>query len=426
MPLRLRSLLASLPFLLLPAPPMHAAQPLPPTITEESQVPPYELPQPLLSSANTPILSPSQWETLRRPELLRLFETHVYGKTPLGRPDALRFVVREEIPNARGNQATRLRVALLFDGTETGPQMELLVYLPNHVPGPVPVILGLNFDGNYTTTAEPDLPVPSHWAMGLFANKLEKHTPSPAGRGIHQHLWPYAYALEHGFGVATAAYGEIEPDADGFAPQGPRGLAPLPESGAWGRIGAWAWGLSRAMDYLETHPRVDAQRVVLTGFSRLGKAALWAGAQDPRFAMVASFGSGAGGAALSKRLFGETVQHLVARNAGWFTPSFTQYAANEAQLPVDQHELLALIAPRPLLVTSGSTDLWSDPRGEFLSALAASPVYQLLGHSGLPPTMPPASTLLESRIGYFLRPGAHDVTLEDWQALLRFAKKHLP
>lgn len=395
-------------------------------IHEESKVPPYALPDVLLCTDGQKVKTAEEWRQKRRPELLEIFSSEIYGKTLLGRPAPLKFVVREELPAARGGKATRLRVGVLFNGTEEGPQMELLVYLPNHVKGPVPVFLGLNFDGNYTTTPEPDLPLPKHWALGLFTNKLENNQPSEKGRAQHQHLWPYAYALEHGYGVVTAAYGEIEPDVKGASPSGPRRMGQEPGPGDWGMIGGWAWALSRAMDYLETNPRVDAKRVAVVGFSRLGKTALWAGAQDERFAAVISNSSGAGGAALSKRTFGEAANHLSTRFPHWFAPNFAKYAHNEAALPVDQHELIALIAPRPVLITSGTTDLWSDPHGEFLSGLHASAVYSLLGVEGCAAAeLPAPSVLIHSRIGYFLRPGGHDVTLEDWQAMVTFADKQL-
>ena len=304
--------------------------------------------------------------------------------------------------------------------------MELLLILPNHARGPIPVFLGLNFDGNYTTTDEPDLPVPKHWVNGLYVNRVKDHKATESGRGIHQHMWPTAYLLERGYGLVTIGYGEIEPDEPGRWREGPRGLGPEPGSGDWGCLGAWAWGLSRALDYLETNPRVDAHRVAVTGFSRLGKAALWAAAQDTRIAAVISNASGAGGIALSKRLYGEQIDHLAGSLGHWFTPGFSKYADNEAALPIDQHELAALIAPRPLLILSGTTDFYSDPKGEFLGGLGADPVYRLLGTDGLAVRdWPEPSRLINSTIGYFLRPGGHDVTLEDWQATVTFADRHL-
>ncbi len=392
------------------------------TISRESDVPPYSLPDPLVRQTGQPIRNAREWRDLRRPELLELFADQEYGRTLVGRPSSLRFIVRESIPNARGGRATRLRVGILFEGREDGRQMELLVYLPNQVKGPVPVFLGLNFDGNYATAVDPDLPIPHHWVMAKSGDPATDHQPVAASRGVHQHQFAYAYALEHGYGIATAAYGEIEPDAPGHWREGPRGLGPEPGPHDWGCIGAWAWGLSRAMDYLESNPRVDARRVAVMGFSRLGKAAVWAGAQDERFAMVISQDSGAGGVALSKRLFGEDIAHLTGSLGHWFAPSFAQYANHEEALPIDQHELIALIAPRPILILSATEDSWSDPKGEFLGGQGADPVYRLLKTDGLAAkTWPSPSELIPSSIGYFLRPGSHDVTLEDWQAMITFA-----
>ncbi len=396
------------------------------TVDREKDVPPYSLPDPLIRTNGQPVRTAREWRESRRPELLRLFADEEYGRTLVGRPSDLKFVVRESVPNARGGRATRLRIGVLFEGREEGRQMELLVYLPNEVKGPVPVFLGLNFDGNYTTTAEPDLPVPRHWVMGLFGNPTADHRPLAASRGIHQHQFPYAYALEHGYGIVTAGYGEIEPDLPGHWRDGPRGLGPEPGPQDWGCLGAWAWGLSRSMDYLETNPRIDSRRVAVMGFSRLGKAAVWAAAQDERFALVVSQNSGAGGVALSKRLFGEDVAHLAGPLGHWFAPAFARYAGNEAALPIDQHELVALLAPRPVLILSATEDSYSDPKGEFLGGLGADPVYRMLKAGGLNTrTWPPPSELVSGSIGYFLRPGGHDVTLEDWQAMIAFTDQKL-
>ena len=384
------------------------------------------LPDPLVCADGTPVKDAAAWRDKRRPELLRLFESAVYGRTLVGRPERLRFVLRDEKKNARGGKATRLRVGVLFEGREDGRQMELLVYLPNRAKGPAPVFLGLNFDGNFDTTEEPDIPLPAHWVNGLFQSGHD-HKPREADRGRHRAMFPYDLILDRGYGVATAGYGDVEPDEVGRWKDGPRGLGPPPGRGDWGALGAWAWALSRAMDYLESHPRVDRKRVAVFGFSRLGKAALWAGAQDERFALLVSQNSGKGGVSLMKRPVGEPVEHLAGKDLGhWFAPDFAAYSKNEQALPVDGHALAALLAPRPLLILSAAGDAWSDPEGEFLGGRGADPVYRLLGTDGLAAREWPApQTLVSSTIGYYLRPGGHDVTLDDWQATLFFADKHL-
>lgn len=397
-----------------------------PVTADEPKTAALALPDPLVMADGAPVKDAKTWHDKRRPELLRLFASEIYGKTLVGRPEKLRFVVRDAKRDARGGKATRLRVGVLFEGREDGRQMELLVYLPNNVQGPVPIFLGLNFDGNFTTTQETDLPVPTHFVNGLFYS-LPSHRADESLRGSNRAMWPYDEILSRGYGVATAGYGEVEPDMANQWWHGPRVLGPPPGEGDWGALGAWAWALSRAMDYLQTNPRVDAKRVALFGFSRLGKAALWAGAQDERFAAVISQNSGKGGVSLSKRLVGEPVAHLAGKDLGhWFAPNYAKYADNEAALPVDGHELAALIAPRPLLILSGAEDAWSDPEGEFFGGLGADPVYRLLGTDGLAAKARPAPQhLVNSTVGYYLRPGGHNVTEEDWRVTLTFADKHL-
>lgn len=393
---------------------------------DAAEVETLPLVDPLVLADGSVVETAEDWRDKRRPELLELFAANMHGRTPIGRPDELRFVVREEIPDARDGKATRLRVGILFEGREGGRRMELLLHLPNQVEGPVPVFFGLNFDGNFTTTAEDDLPVPEHYVQGLY-QKVPDHRADESMRGCHAAMWPHDAILARGYGLATACYGEVEPDLPRQWWHGPRVLAPPGEPDSWGAIGGWAWAMSRAMDYLETHPRVDAGRVAAVGFSRLGKTTLWAAAQDERFAAVVSQNSGKGGVSLSKRISGERVSNLTGTSIGhWFCPRYRRFADNEAALPVDGNCLAALIAPRPLLILSASEDGWSDPEGEFLSGVSAGAVYELLGHEGLRAVeWPEPGVLVDSRIGYYLRRGKHNVTPEDWRATLDWADRHL-
>lgn len=381
---------------------------------------------PLLTlQSGAAVATPAGWRGTRRPELLHLFEENVYGRTPIGRPDSMRCVVLEEKPDALEGRATRLRIGVLFEGSEDGRRMELLVYLPNAATAPVPVFLGLNFDGNFATTVETDLPVPAHFINGLFYS-LPDHAAAESQRGNQARMWPYDEILDRGYGIATAGYGEVEPDLAGQWAHGPRAFAPPATPDAWGTIGAWAWALSRALDYLQTNPRVDGKRVAVFGFSRLGKTAMWAGAQDERFAAVISQNSGKAGISLSKRSVGEPVAHLSKDLGHWFAPNYAQFADNEEALPVDAHCLAALVAPRPLLILSATEDDWSDPEGEFLGGAGATPVYELLDSEGLAATEWPApQTLVNSPVGYYLRPGGHDVTAEDWAVTLEWTDAHL-
>ena len=325
-----------------------AAEKEPPIIYDEAKVPPYTLPDPLVLQDGQKVTTPEVWFKQRRPELIKLFETQEYGKSP-GRPEGMKFAVRSLAADALGGKATRKQIAILFAGSDHGPHMDLLIYLPRGATKPAPMFLGLNFNGNHTIHPDPGISLPSTWMPDNKAMGVENHRASVKGRGADHASWPVEQILARGYGLATAYYGDIEPDFDGGFTQGVHQLyfkpgQTRPAADQWGSIAAWAWGLSRALDYLETDSGVDARHVAVLGHSRLGKAALWAGACDGRFALVISNDSGCCGACLSKRIFGETVGGINRHFPHWFCGNFKQYNEHEERLPMDQHELIALCA----------------------------------------------------------------------------------
>jgi len=395
---------------------------------DEALVPAYQLPDPLLLANGDKVADAATWRDRRRPEILRLFETTTYGRTPAGRPKEMTFAVTSVDRKTLGGKAVRKEVSIYFTGKKDGPKMDLLIYLPTGAKKPVPVFLVPNFEGNHTVHADPGITLGRLW-IRKGTDIVRRRAPEST-RGKSASRWSIDEILSRGYGVVTFYYGDVTPDMDGAFQHGVHALFSQPEQAApspdaWGSIGAWAWGLSRALDYLETDPDIDATRVVLMGHSRLGKTVLWAGAQDQRFAIVISNDSGCGGAALSRRHFGETIGRINTAFPHWFCANFKKYNDNENARPVDQHLLIALIAPRPTYVASAVEDRWADPRGEFLSAHHATPVYRLLGKEGLPEgPMPEANRPLVGTIGYHIRSGKHDVTVYDWQHYLDFADQH--
>lgn len=408
---------------------VQAADPIP-INQDESKVPAYALPDPLRSTAGEPIRTAADWSGMRRPEVLELFRNHVYGRTPESLPRSGSTLVSDH-PQARGGRATRQRIQVPLTRGSDGPALDLLVYLPNSRSGKVPVFLGLNFDGNHTVTLEADIPLAPGWVPNRPQWGITHNAATDASRGSAAGRWPIDRLLERGYGLATLYCGDVEPDHPEGWRKGLRGAVTFPDlqapaADAWGAIGAWAWGLTRALDALETHPQVDGRRVVVIGHSRLGKTALWAGAQDSRFALVISNESGEGGAALARRDFGETLLRINTSFPHWFCGRFKAYNHNIAALPVDQHELIALIAPRPVYVASATEDLWADPKGEFLGALGAEPVYALFGRKGVgTPTPPQPDHPIGDWIGYHNRSGKHDITTYDWERYMDFADRHL-
>jgi len=403
---------------------------------DESNVLPYTLPDPLVMEDGTPVTDANSWRAKRRPELLELFSREVYGRTPVGRPAGMHWEVASVDRAALGGKAVRKEVTIWFTQDKTGPRMSLLIYQPAGKPGahaPWPAFLGLNFYGNSCINADPGIALPRGWInpnerYGIVDNHATGRT-----RGVQATRWNVETVIAHGYATATIFHGDLCEDR-------PEGLdadvAPMLGTGGtesrrpdeWGAIGIWAWGLSRALDYLESDPEIDARRVAVHGHSRMGKAALWAGVQDERFALVISNDSGCGGAALSKRNFGEAAVHINERFPYWFAKAFRAYNNREEALPVDQHELIALIAPRPVYVASATNDRWADPLGEFLSLKNAEPVFALFGKKGLGASdyPPPDRPLIGDVLAHHIRTGDHDITPYDWAQYLDFADRVMP
>ena len=393
---------------------------------DETKVPACTLPDPLQRTDGKRVTDPQQWLHQQRAAMLKLFADNVYGKMP-GKPGNMKFKITSVDSFALGGSAIRKQVTILFTNTASAPSMDLLIYLPKSAKGPVPVFMGLNFYGNQTIHADSGIRLSARWMMNDEQMGLVNNRATEDSRGKNAGKWAVEEIIKRGYGLATAYYGDLEPDHPDGWKTGIRTTLKTELSiheNEWGAIGAWAWGLSRIMDYLETDADVDAKKVVITGHSRLGKACLWAAANDERFAIVVSNNSGEGGAALSKRWFGETIEKINTSFPHWFAPAFKQYNKHPEKLPVDMHILLALMAPRPLYVASAAGDWWADPKGEFLSAKNAEPVYSLFGKKGLGVNaMPPVDHPVGETIRYHIRTGKHDFTLYDWQQYLDFADK---
>jgi hypothetical protein len=390
----------------------------------------YRLPDPLVTNAGKPVTDVDTWRTVRRPEILELFRSQVYGRMP-GRPAGMTFNVFDQDRAALGGKAVRKQVRINFTADPNGPGMDLLLYLPAHASRPVPVFLSLNFRGNHAVNADPAIRLPGAWikqSKGVVENHADE-----IGRGTHAYRFPVEHILARGYGLATIYYGDLDPDFDDGFKNGVQGAfdgpGPRPAD-AWGSIAAWAWGLSRGLDYLETDPEVDAKRVMTAGHSRLGKTALWAAAEDQRFAGAFATGSGCMGGAIGRRMIGENIADINRRFGYWFCENFHQYNFREYALPVDQHELLALIAPRPVYLGSAEQDIWSDPIGEFAAVRAAAPVFDLLGahgdHGAFPFKYPPALHSPQmGAIGFHIRAGQHDILAYDWECFMDFADRRV-
>lgn len=389
---------------------------------DEGLVGNYTLPDPLRLANGKVVDDTITWINQRRPELLTLFEELQFGKVP-GPPAAMSYKI-VETGSAFNNKALRKQITIYLTKDTADHKMNLLIYLPVHSGKPSPLFLTLSFVTNAMAVDDPAVKPGLAWIDGQKVVQTNSHFSKIDVEKF----------IDAGFGYATVYYGDIEPDFKKGIRHGIRSqyLKPgttSPAADEWGAISAWSWGLSRVMDYFETDADIDAKRIALNGASRLGKTVLWTGARDERFALIIPSISGEAGASLSRRNYGETIKHITdtSRYFYQFAANYHGFADRVAELPMDSHMLIALIAPRPLLLQTGDEDYFSDPKGEFLAALAAEPVYRLFGKAGLGRTTLPeaGNTNLLNTLGYYMHKGGHTVLQEDYDIFIRFMQKHL-
>jgi hypothetical protein len=387
---------------------------------DESKIKPYVLPDLLTTSSGKKVNSVKVWEEQRRPEIMKMFMEQMYGVTPTEKIN-VRYEIVSENRYALDSTAIQRQVKFIFTGNGHKVEAMLLLYMPNKGKD-FPVLIGYNFNGNHTTIFDRNVCYPT------LLEQIKPRDNVAWVRGSQDLRWPFKKFIANGYAVATMCYHDIYPDKDGMRDQSVAALfSDYDQQGKpdeWKAIGAWAWGASRIADYLETEPLISKDKMALVGHSRLGKVALWAGAQDSRFKIVIANDSGEGGAALSRRNFGETVALVSSIQPSWFCDNYNKYRDNESALPFDQHMLLALIAPRKLYIASADEDLWADPKGEYLSAYYASPVYKLYGLEGLTsPNMPSVHQPIMNSVGYHIRSGKHEVMPYDMECFLEFCQK---
>ena len=391
---------------------------------DESKVPAFDVPDPLISFAGKKIRNKREWEKIRRPELLEFFTENMYGRVP-GKLGVSSYKVIEQSDFALSGKARRKQVEIVIEKNGHSLKFNILIYLPQNVKR-VPLFIGYNFHGNSTITNDTNVFISNAWVknnetLGITNNQLTEKS-----RGVSMNNWPVEKIIDAGYGLATIYYGEIDPDKNDFTD----GIHPFfytvgqkhPAANEWGSIAAWAWGMRRAMDYFVNDNDINKSKIIIFSHSRLGKTALWVGATDKRFAAVISNNSGSGGASLSKRKFGQEIGTFSYKQPHWFCKKFNNYNNNEIALPVDQHELIALIAPRPVYIASAEDDLWADPLGEFLSAHYASSVYALYDKKGISSKeLPKVNQPIHNTVAYHIRSGKHDVTDYDWEQYLKWA-----
>jgi hypothetical protein len=403
---------------------LHAESPFPAVDRLPVNV---DLPSPLILMSGKSVASAAEWRDQRRPELKNLFQHYMYGTLPPA-PEKVTATIERMDPHYFGGKATKKELLLSF-GPEGTPPIHLLLVIPNLPKQPSPVVLGLNFCGNYSVVNDPSMPVPTNW-MTASCKGCVNGKASEAGRGTDAQSWVIEQSIDRGYAIATFYNGDVFPDkpdySGGIFPFYHKAGQEKREAHEWGAIAAWAWGLQRAVDYLVTDPAIDAGRIAVFGHSRNGKTALVAGAFDERISLVLSHQAGCGGTAPSRGKIGESVKRINTSFPHWFCETFHEFNDQPEKLPFDQHSLIALCAPRPVLLSNATEDTWANPEGQFEMLKAADPVYRLLQAKGLGADQRPADgVLLDSPLGYFIRPGKHSTTAQDWKAFLDFADRML-
>ncbi len=385
------------------------------------------LPDPLIMFDGTPVKTKEQWIKQRRPELKELFQNYMYGYLP--NAPKIKATVTKTYADFFGGKATMKEVTIDL-GKPGAPKIYVVMFTPNQKKSPAPVILGTNFCGNHTLTTDPRITLNPNWiptsqyCPGVVNNKA---TDAARGKGIDSE-WGIEAALERGYAVVSFFNGDVVPDkSDMTAGVFPFFSAPnADKDSSWGAEAAWAWGFHRVVDFLVKEKTIDKNRIAIFGHSRYGKAAMFAGAMDERIAMVFPHQAGMGGTSPSRGTTGEPQKAINERFPHWFNGNFKNFNDNTSRLPFDQHCLVALMAPRPVMFSCAVEDEWSNPRGQFEMLQEASKVYKFLGVEGLNGTaMPEPGKLINSRLGYFYRNGKHATTGEDWKAFLDFADKNL-
>ena len=367
---------------------------------DEAKVPPYKLPEVLKTAVNKKVNNKLTWEKVRRPEILKLFEDNIYGQMPASY-NSIKYSIVNSDAAAMNGKALLKQVLIEVFNNNRSVQINLVLFVPNNKTKPVPAFLLINNRGKENTDA---------------------------ARTTKSDFWPAEILIDSGYAIAAFHVSDLAPDDKETFMNGVLQLYPtqLNADNGMRAIGAWAWGASRVMDYFEKDADIDSKKIAVVGHSRGGKASLWAAAQDPRFSICVTNCSGNTGAALARRQFGERIKKINTSFPHWFNTNYKKFNDREDALPIDQHMLIALVAPRPVYATNASKDLWADPKGTFLSLKNAEKVYALYGLKSNLPLNPPAinKAIIQSPIAYHNREGEHNLTAFDWVNFIKFANYH--